>query len=38
MFFDHREDDAIQDNVAAYDLNGNGRIDFDDITSLFDEL
>ncbi|WP_440990241.1 thermonuclease family protein [Haloarchaeobius baliensis] len=38
VFFEHREEDAIQDYVDSYDFNDNGRVDFDDITTLFEEI
>ncbi|MFC4405905.1 thermonuclease family protein [Haloarchaeobius iranensis] len=38
VFFEHREEDAIQDYVDSFDFNDNGRIDFDDITTLFEEV
>ena len=38
VFFENREEDAIQDYVDSFDFNDNGRIDFDDITTLFEEV
>ncbi|WP_226012375.1 glycoside hydrolase family 9 protein [Halomicrobium salinisoli] len=37
LYFQHREDPAIADNVDAYDYNGNDDIDFDDVVQLFKE-
>lgn len=31
LFFKHIDDPEMQDNVEAFDFNGNGRLDFDDI-------
>jgi endonuclease YncB( thermonuclease family) len=38
LLFEQKESDAVTDNVEAYDFNGNGRIDFDDINELYDEI
>ena len=32
--FDNLDDPAVQNNAAAFDFNGNGRIDYDDIVTL----
>lgn len=31
-------DPAMTDHTWAYDYNGNGKIDFDDLTTLFNSL
>ena len=31
LFFEHIDDPEMQNNVEAFDFNGNGRLDFDDI-------
>ena len=36
--FENFDGSAVQDNPDAYDFNGNGRLDFDDITALFRSL
>ncbi len=33
LFFEHFEDPEIQDNPDAFDFNGNGRVDLDDIVA-----
>lgn len=33
MFFEHFEDPEIQNNPEAFDFNGNGHLDFDDIVA-----
>lgn len=37
-FFKHFEDSAIQDNPDAFDFNGNGRLDLDDIVAWRNKL
>ncbi|WP_161782606.1 malectin domain-containing carbohydrate-binding protein [Halococcus sediminicola] len=31
LFFEHIDDPEMQNNVEAFDFNGNGRLDFDDV-------
>jgi endonuclease YncB( thermonuclease family) len=38
LLFDEKESDAVTDNADAYDFNDNGRIDYDDINELYDEI
>lgn len=37
-FFDHFDDDSVQNNPDVYDFNDNDRLDFDDLVELFRSL
>jgi hypothetical protein len=38
LLFEEFESDAVTMNVEAYDFNENGKLDYDDVVELYEEI